>query len=277
MRIDAHQHFWRIERGDYDWLVSGAHRSICRDFGPDDLAPLLAAHAIDASVLIQAAPTSAETAFLLDLADRGPTVAAVVGWTDFAAPSAAAEIEALAGRPKLAGLRPMLQDLSDDTWILRPDVGPALDALEATGLCLEALVKPRHLPHLLRLLESRPSLRVAIDHAAKPDIAGGAIEPWAKWMRRIGRETAAICKLSGLASEAGSRWTGEALRPYVEVLLEAFGPSRLAWGSDWPVVNEVGGYHEWIAAAEALVDGLSAADQALVFGGVAAGFYGIEE
>ncbi|MGH6993721.1 MAG: amidohydrolase family protein, partial [Caulobacteraceae bacterium] len=173
MRIDAHQHFWRLDRGDHDWLASGAHPSICRDFGPADLAPLLAAHDLDASILIQAAPTAAETAFLLDTSARESTVAAVVGWTDFAAPTAAAEIEALAGRPKLAGLRPMLQDLPDDAWILRPDVGPALDALEAADLRLDALVKPRHLRHLLRLLESRPALRVAIDHAAKPDIAGG--------------------------------------------------------------------------------------------------------
>ncbi|MGH6993803.1 MAG: amidohydrolase family protein, partial [Caulobacteraceae bacterium] len=102
------------------------------------------------------------------------------------------------------------------------------------------------------------------------------IEPWAGWMRRIGRETGAVCKLSGLASEAAAGWTVEALRPFVEVLLEAFGPSRLMWGSDWPVVNEAGGYHTWIAASKALVGILPVADQALVFGGVAANFYGIE-
>jgi L-fuconolactonase len=275
MQIDAHQHFWRVDRGDYGWLTPAEHPAICRDFGPDDLRPLMAAAGVTCTVLVQAAPTDAETQFLLDLARATPFVAGVVGWADLAAHDAPARVEALAGDPKLLGLRPMLQDLGDDAWILRPGVGPALDAMEQLGLRFDALVKPRHLSHLARLIEARPDLRVVIDHGAKPDIAAGELGGWAEEMRAIGRGSATCCKLSGLVTEAKADWTVEDLRPYVDVLLDAFGPARLMWGSDWPVVNEAGGYLGWRAAAETLTAQLPAEDRALIFGGAAAAFYGI--
>jgi L-fuconolactonase len=275
MRIDAHQHFWRVSRGDYGWLTPDAHPAICRDFGPDDLRPLLGAADIERTVLVQAAPTEAETEFLLTLATATPFVAGVVGWTDLAAPDAPAKIEALASRPKLVGLRPMLQDEHDDAWILQPHVGPALDAMEAAGLTFDALVKPRHLSHLARLIEARPDLRLVIDHGAKPHIATNGLGGWSEQMLAIGRGSRAFCKLSGLASEAKAGWEPADLKPYVDVLLDAFGPARLMWGSDWPVVNEAGGYAAWRAAAEALTAHLSDGDRALIFGGTAAAFYGI--
>ena len=275
MRIDAHQHFWRVARGDYGWLTPQAHPLICRDFGPDDLRPLLGGAEVERTVLVQAAPTVAETEFLLSLATATPFVAGVVGWVDFEARDAASTIERLARDPALVGLRPMLQDLADDAWILRPSLQPALDAMAAVGLRFDALVTPRHLPHLGRFLAGRPDLKVVIDHGAKPDIAGGRVDGWADAMRAIGRDTGALCKLSGLVTEAGQSWTAEQLRPFVGVLVEAFGPGRLMWGSDWPVVNEAGGYAAWRAAAEALTDALSTQDRALIFGGTAAAFYGI--
>ena len=275
MQVDAHQHFWRVARGDYGWLTSAAHSAICRDFGPDDLRPLLGAAEVERTVLVQAAPTLAETEFLLELATATPFVAGVVGWADFEAPGAAATIEKLARDSALIGLRPMLQDLADDAWILRPALAPALDAVRAAGLRFDALVTPRHLPHLARFLRGRPDLRVVIDHGAKPDIAHGALENWADAVRAIANDTGAFCKLSGLVTEAGEGWTEAQLKPFVEVLIEAFGPGRLMWGSDWPVVNEAGGYGAWRAAAEALTAQLSAADRARIFGGTAAAFYGI--
>ncbi|HWF78225.1 MAG TPA: amidohydrolase family protein [Caulobacteraceae bacterium] len=275
MRIDAHQHFWRVSRGDYGWLTPDAHPAICRDFGPDDLAPLLGAAGVERTVLVQAAPTEAETAFLLEIATATPFVAGVVGWTDLAAPDAPARIEALASRPNLLGLRPMLQDECDDAWILHPRVGAALDAMERTGLTFDALIKPRHLPHIARLIESRASLRLVIDHGAKPDIAAGGLGGWAEQMLAIGRGSGAFCKLSGLASEARAGWRADDLEPFVDVLLDAFGPARLMWGSDWPVVNEAGGYAAWRAAAEALTAHLTDGDRALIFGGTAAAFYGL--
>src|ERR1700722_11479581 len=183
MQIDAHQHFWRVDRGDYGWLTAEAHPAICRDFGPEDLKPLMAAAGVTCTVLVQAAPTTAETDFLLEMARATPFVAGVVGWADLEAPDAGATIEAMAGDPKLLGLRPMLQDLADDAWILKPELVPALDAMQAAGL---------------RFLAQRPDLRVVIDHGAKPDIAGGDIEGWAAAMRAIARDSGAVCKLSGL-------------------------------------------------------------------------------
>ena len=275
MRVDAHQHFWRLSRGDYGWLTPQDHPAICRDFRPADLAPLLEDASIERTVLVQAAPTVAETQFLLEVAAVAPFVAGVVGWADFEAADAPATIEALAKDTRLLGLRPMLQDLDDDAWILRPALAPALDAMAAAGLRLDALVRPRHLPHLARFLTTRPDLPVVIDHGAKPDIAGGALADWEPAIRAIARDTPACCKLSGLVTEARPDWTEEDLKPFAHVLLDAFGPARLMWGSDWPVVNEAGGYLGWRSAAEALTEGCSADDRALIFGDTAAAFYGI--
>ncbi|HEX3920257.1 MAG TPA: amidohydrolase family protein, partial [Caulobacteraceae bacterium] len=226
MRVDAHQHFWRPSRGDYGWLTAEAHPDICRDFGPDDLAPLLRRAQVDATVLVQAAPAAAETDFLLEIARTTPFVAGVVGWADLEAADAPDRIAAMAEEAKLVGLRPMLQDLDDDAWILRPEVQPALDAIEAADLRFDALVKPRHLPHLARLLARRPRLRVVIDHGAKPDIAGGGLADWTGAIRGLAVDTDAMCKLSGLVTEAAPKWCATDLRPYVDVLLDAFGPAR---------------------------------------------------
>lgn len=275
MRIDAHQHFWRLTRGDYGWLTAEEFPALYRDFGPADLAPLLDAAGVERTVLVQAAPTAAETTYLLDLASATPFVAGVVGWTDLEAPDAPHAIEAMSANPKLLGLRPMLQDLKDDDWILRPAVAPALDAIERVGLRFDALIKPRHLPHLAKVLASRPQLRVVIDHGAKPDIAGGALADWAEAVRGVARDSAAVCKLSGLVTEAAPGWREDTLRPYVDVLLEAFGPARLMWGSDWPVVNLAGGYAAWRGAAEALTERRTADERDLIFGGTAQRFYGI--
>jgi L-fuconolactonase len=275
MRVDAHHHVWRLARGDYDWLSQAQFPAIYRDFMPEDLAPLLAAGRIDRTVLIQATATSAETEFLLAIARTTPFVGGVVGWADFASPQAPAAIARLAQNPRLVGLRPMLQDLPDPDWILRDDVQPALRAVATTGLRFDALIKPAQLPAIRRMLDRHPDLPVVIDHAAKPSIADGALDDWAGHMRGIAGDSQALCKLSGLATEAAPGWTVETLRPYVDVLLDAFGPGRLMFGSDWPVLNMGGDYPGWLSAAEALTAGLAADDRAQVFGGVAASFYGL--
>ncbi len=276
MRIDAHQHFWRLERGDYGWLTP-AFGPIHRDFTPAGLSPLLARSGVEATVLVQAAPTRAETAFLIDLASYTPFVAGIVGWVDFEAPDAADQVAALAKAPKLVGVRPMIQDLADDAWLLRPTLAPAIEAMIGAGLAFDALVKPRHLPILRRFAERWPALRIVIDHGAKPDIAGGAFEPWASEMAAIARETGAMCKLSGLATEAAPGFASHDLWPYIDALLDAFGPGRLMWGSDWPVVNLASSYKDWFeSASRALGRRLGATDQDRVFGRTAADFYGLE-
>jgi L-fuconolactonase len=269
-RIDAHQHFWRLARDDYGWLTP-ALAPIYRDFEPTDLAPLLARTGVDATVLVQAAPTLAETRFLLALAATTRFVAGVVGWAPLEAPDAAEIVADLAGDARLRGLRPMLHDIPDVDWILRPELTSALRAIAAWDLTFDALVRPPHLPNLLRLHDRHPDLRVVIDHAAKPDIATGGHEPWAKDMAQLARETRAWVKLSGLVTEDGPGWSVERLRPYVDHLLDHFGADRLIFGSDWPVLTLRAHYGEWLAAAEALLAGLerSARDRVLGLNAVA--------
>ena len=265
LRIDAHQHLWQIARGDYGWLTP-ALGPIHRDFTPDDLAPLLARHGIDRTILVQAAPTEAETRFLLDTAARTPLIAGVVGWVDFESASVWDDIDRLADNDKLVGLRPMIQDIPDDDWMLRPGLTPAFEALSAYGLTFDALTFPRHLRNLETLIKRHPEMRVVIDHASKPQIRDGAYAEWAANMRLLAETTNAWCKLSGLVTEAAEDWTIEELRPYTDRLLETFGPERLIWGSDWPVCMLAASYEQWHETALELVGGDEAA-RAAIFGG----------
>lgn len=276
MRVDAHQHFWKLDRGDYGWLTPQI-APIHRDFLPGDLAATLTKHAIGRTILVQAAPTVAETHFLLDLAAQTPFVAGVVGWIDLANPDAVRQIEELSAQPLLLGLRPMLQDLPDDAWILNPALAPAISAMIAHGLRLDALVKPRHLHLLHRFLNRWPALPVVVDHGAKPEIGRRAIDDWERDLRVIAAQTEACCKLSGLLTEAGPDATAADIRPYVEILLDAFGPERLMWGSDWPVLELAADYDRWLAIAEELTSHLNADEKAALFGGTAANFYGISQ
>jgi L-fuconolactonase len=275
MRVDSHQHFWQIDRGDYGWLNAADHPKIARDYLPRDLAPLLAAGRIDRTILVQAAPTESETGFLLELANSTPFVAGVVGWIDFEAAEVAEKVACLANHPKLVGLRPMIQDIADVEWMLRPQFALTFSGMQKRALCFDALVAPRHLPALETFLRRYDGLSVVIDHGAKPDIVGVGLDVWSTSIRRIARTSRALCKLSGLATEAGPDWNAEILKPYVDVLLESFGASRLMWGSDWPVLNEVGDYAGWLNAAETLTAHLSSAECEQIFGGTAATFYGI--
>ena len=271
-RVDAHQHFWRLTRGDYGWLTRD-QAAIYRDFGPADLAPLLARTGVTRTVLVQAAPTVAETRFLLATAATTGFVAGVVGWAPLDAPDAPGILADLARDPLLKGVRPMLHDLPDADWVLRPALAPALRAVVELGLAFDALVRPAHLRSLLMLLERHPDLRVVIDHAAKPEIAADRVEPWARDMRALATHPGVLVKLSGLVTEAGSDWSIDELRPYADHVLEHFGPARLMFGSDWPVVTIMASYEAWVAVAEALLAGLDAPARAGVFGGNATRFY----
>jgi L-fuconolactonase len=274
-RVDAHQHFWRLSRGDYGWLTPELG-PIHRDFLPPDLEPLLQRHDIAATVLVQAAPTEAETRFMLSLADAHPFVEGVVGWTDFAAADAREAIARLSRHPKLKGLRPMIQDIADADWMLRPELEPAFRALVVHDLVFDALVLPRHLGNLLALARRHPDLRIVVDHCAKPAIAAGGFSGWADDIGRIAAETGAACKLSGLVTEAGAGWSAERLRPYVDHVLSIFGPGRVVWGSDWPVSTLAAGYEDWVAATGQLLDGWSDEEREAILGGNAVRVYGLE-
>lgn len=274
MRIDAHQHFWQMSRGDYGWLTPDLG-AIYRDFAPNDLRPILQRHDIERTILVQAAPTMGETEFMLDIARRTDFVAGVVGWVDFDAADAPDVIGRLAARDKLVGLRPMIQDIPDPEWMLRPALAPAIAAMEGASLRFDALLKPPHLAPFLQFLGRYPRLQVVVDHGAKPAIRDGQFDDWAAAMRTIAHDERVTCKLSGLATEAKSDWQTDDLRRYIDHLLHCFGPQRLMWGSDWPVVNLAGGYDRWMAAGLSCLATLTEHERAAIFGGSAARFYGV--
>lgn len=272
MMIDAHQHYWEIARGDYGWLTP-ARGAIYRDFGPEDLKPLLKAHRISSTILVQCAQTVAETEYLLGIAAHTPSVAGVVGWVDFEAEDALETLARLAKNPLLVGVRPMMQGLPDDDWMLRPGHHKVFRALVEHGLVFDALVFPRHLPRLLTLIDRHPDLAVVVDHIAKPGIAKGALDPWRADMAAIAARPHVFCKLSGLVTEAAKGWKLADLRPYAAHVLKVFGPKRLVWGSDWPVVNQNGGYDAWRAASLKLIARCTPAEQKAILGGNAKRLY----
>jgi L-fucono-1,5-lactonase len=272
MRIDAHHHVWTLARGDYGWLTP-ALAPIYRDFQLSDLAPHLAAAGIKGTILVQAAPTEAETRFLLDVADEADVVHGVVGWIDFDAPDALARIDAVATRKLLVGLRPMVQDIADDDWLLGPHLAPLLAAMAANNLVFDALVLPRHVPRLRQVVPRHPDLQFVLDHFAKPHLATGDIAEWRGDIARLAEHPNVVCKLSGLVTEAAKDWQVADLRQAVDHALGCFGPERMLWGSDWPVVDLAGGYEKWHAAAETLLADLSIAEKAAIFGGNAARVY----
>ena len=273
-RIDAHQHYWRISRGDYFWM-GPAVAPIMRDVLPPDLAPHLKAAGFSRTVLVQAADTVAETEFLLDLAEAEDSIAAVVGWVDLGADDVEDTLTRLARRGKFRGIRPMLQDIEDTFHILEPKRLSALRLLARLGLRFDALAQPRHLPVVAALADHIPELPIVVDHGAKPFIAKGIMEPWASDMAALAKRPSVLCKFSGLANEAGAGWTAATLKPYADHLIACFGPERLMFGSDWPVIELAATYESWLATAEELLSGLSAAGREAVFGGNAARFYGI--
>ncbi|MCH9692257.1 MAG: amidohydrolase family protein [Gammaproteobacteria bacterium] len=271
-QVDSHQHFWRIERGDYRWLTPELS-ALYRNFLPSDLLPSLSACAIDKTVLVQAADSDRETDFLLRLAAQHDFVAAVVGWVDMAAADAAERIVGLASNVYFKGIRPMIQDIADPNWMLRPELDHAFRALLAYNLSFDALVLPQHLPNLLVLLKRYPDLRIVIDHAAKPNIASGNTVQWAENIAAIAAQTCCYCKVSGLVNEAEEKADLGNLAPYFNHLYQCFGARRLMWGSDWPVVNLCMKYGSWRALALQLCSSLTASEKQSLLGQTAIDFY----
>ena len=274
LRIDSHQHFWQLERGDYGWLTEDLG-PLYRNFAPSDLRPHLQRAGIDETVLVQAAPTLAETRYLLQLAEETDFIAGIVGWVDMNKPTVSNDLEALVNRPFFLGIRPMLQDLPDPDWMLQPHLQPVYDKLAELDLTLDALVKPQHLQNLYRLLCDHPQLAVVIDHGGKPDIANRIFQPWADDIGSIAADTGAFCKLSGLLTEAGGQPVYETVYPYMRHLLDCFGAERLLWGSDWPVLELVTDYRIWNDFTDRFLQDLNLESRQRILGANARTFYGL--
>ncbi|KJC60287.1 amidohydrolase [Bradyrhizobium sp. LTSPM299] len=272
MRIDSHHHVWTVARGDYGWLTPDLV-PLYRDFGLADLMPHLAAAGIEGTILVQAAATEAETAFMLDIAERAEIVCGVVGWIDFDAADAVARIDAIAARELVVGLRPMVQDIADDDWLLRPALAEQCDAMAQHRLVFDALTLPRHLPRLVQVVDRNPGLQFVLDHFSKPHLATGEIAEWKKDIASLAARPNIVCKLSGLVTEAAPDWQVGDLRDAVDHVIAQFGPQRMLWGSDWPVVNLAGGYAKWFAASETLLAGLGKDEKEAIYGGNAARIY----
>jgi L-fuconolactonase len=273
--IDAHQHFWTLARGDYAWLTPEL-RPLYRDYASQDLRPLLTALRIGGTVLVQAAPTLAETSYLLLLADDEPFIRAVVGWIDFESEHAVASLHAFAQHSRFRGVRPMLQDIDDPEWILSPEFDLVFRCLIERDLCFDALVRPHQLHVVRKLMTRHPDLRLVIDHGAKPPIASDAWEPWASDIADLASATGAFCKLSGLLTEAGPAGSGGSPARYAAHLLDTFGPQRLMWGSDWPVLLLAGTYERWFDTAREFVEPWGDGALQQVFGGTATRFYRLQ-
>jgi L-fuconolactonase len=271
--IDAHQHFWRLERGDYGWLTPD-FQAIYRDYLPEHLAPQLKAAGIHSTVLVQAAPTVAETRYLLGLAHEHSFIAGVVGWADFEDANVADTIAQLATDEKLLGLRPMIQDIADSEWMLEERLAPAYEAMVDHGLVFDALVLSKHLPALRELIARYPDLDMVLDHGAKPPIKSGDLGAWKLEITALARDTNIVCKLSGLVTEAG-RAAPAVLREAFDHLLASFGPARLMWGSDWPVCELVCSYDDWRTTSDELLASLGPKDRELINSEVAHKTYGI--
>jgi L-fuconolactonase len=274
MRIDSHQHFWKAARGDYHWM-SPAVPVLCRDYLSEDLRPWLVKNGVDKTILVQAAQTRAETDFLLDLAQRTDFVAGVIGWLDLESPTFAEELEIYSKKPKFLGIRPMLQDLEKDDWILNPRVMDSLKLIAERDVPFEFLTHTRHLPHVLKVLDAIPGLRAVVDHISKPEIKSKKLDPWRSLMSEVARHPKIHCKLSGMITEADHQtWTADDLRPYVKHVCGCFGFERVMFGSDWPVCLLAGSYDQVLGALQAVLKPeLNERREDAVFGGNAARFY----
>ena len=236
MRIDAHQHFWSYSPEAYPWITDDL-ATLRRDFGPEDLAPHLAEHGFDGCVAVQARASVDETRELLDHAARHANVLGVVGWFDLTSREVERELDAFAGELLLVGVRHIVQDEPDDRFLARADFRAGVAALGRRGLVYDVLVFPRHLAVATEFVDALPDQPFVLDHLAKPPVARGELEPWATELRALARREHVTVKLSGLVTEADwSAWTPEQLAPYLDVALEAFGPRRVLFGSDWPVL-----------------------------------------
>ncbi|MDX3132868.1 amidohydrolase family protein [Streptomyces europaeiscabiei] len=281
--IDAHHHLWDLTRRPQHWLDDPALAAIRRTFTPDDLRSTatrrIAGRRLHGTVVVQCVPDVSETEDLLALAEQEPLIGAVVGWADLTSPAIGDLLDELLAGPGgtyLQSLRHLVQGETDPGWLQRPDVERGLTAVLGRGLGYDVLVRSHQLDQAILLAERFPDLLQVLNHAGKPPIAGREPVDWERLVRRLAEHPQVLCKVSGLITEADhGTWTTADIRPVWDVLVSAFGPDRLMFGSDWPVANLAGGWNRWATTVDELLDGWSEHEMHALLAGTATAFYGL--
>ena len=275
-RIDAHHHLWRYRKEEYGWIGPGME-ALARDFLPRDLQEEMPACGIDGSVAVQASQSLEETDWLLEMAREANFIRGVIGWAPIASAEFPGVLERWRGNLLLKGLRHIVQDEADDDFINRKDFNAGISALAGSNLIYDILIYERHLPTTIKFVDRHPNQTFVLDHIAKPRIKDRMLEPWRRNVFELARRANVFCKLSGMVTEANwTNWANGDLQPYIDAVLEAFGPSRLMVGSDWPVCLLACTYRKWFEVLGDLLKELSGAEQELIFGGVATKIYWLQ-
>ena len=268
MKIDSHQHFWQYNEFDYVWM-SEAHNVIKKNFLPDDLQPLLKENNLDGSIAVQARQTIAETIFLLGLASNNSIIKGVVGWVPLCETDVEGMIERYAAEKNIVGFRHVIHDEPDDLFILRKDFNNGIKCLKNHSLCYDILIFEKHLPQTIKFVDQHPEINMVIDHIAKPRISLSKFDhTWAENIKQLAARENVTCKLSGMVTEViDGKWDTSLLQPYFDIVLEAFGPDRLMFGSDWPVCLIQSNYTKWVDTIKSFITPLSLFEQSAIMGG----------
>lgn len=275
MRIDSHQHFWIYNPGEYTW-IDDTMKPLRRDFLPGHLWPEIQRAGFDQTIAVQARQTLEESDWLLRLADDHPFVLGVVGWIDLQADDVVQQLERISRHPKLCGVRHVVQSEPDDGFLLRPAFCRGIAALRQFDLCYDILIYPRHLAVAAEFVGRFPDQPFVLDHLAKPEIRRGAIDDWARDLRRLAQAPNVYCKVSGLVTEANwTDWTAAGIEPYLDIAFDAFNADRLMLGSDWPVCTVAADYSRTMSVVVDYVERRAPAARDAVLGGNAARFYGV--
>lgn len=275
MRIDSHQHFWKYSPAEYPWIGEGMER-LALDYLPEDLQAAAQSEAITGSVAVQARQSLAESRWLLQLADQNPFLRGVVGWVDLRSENVRDQLADLAKHPRFVGVRHVVQDEPDPQFLLGDAFVRGLRLLRQFDLTYDLLLFPAQLPAAARLVGVLPEQPFVLDHLAKPRIKTGQIDDWRGDLTALAQFTNVCCKISGLVTEAAWRkWKLADFRPYLEIALDAFGPGRLMFGSDWPVCLLSGEYAEVAGIVRDFTAQLSSTEQEQIWGGTAARFYNL--
>lgn len=275
VRIDSHQHFWIYSPHDYPWINLGS--PLERIWLPSDLEAIQLPLGLDGSIAVQARQTVEESRWLLDQAEANPRILGVVGWVDLRSDRVEEQLAEFCSNRRFVGVRHVVQDEPDDRFLLGPEFVRGLKCLQPHGLRYDLLLFPKQLPAAAELVEKLPDQLFVLDHCAKPEIAKGTMETWARDLARLAAHPNVYCKVSGIVTEADwNDWSLETLEPYLSVVEAAFGRQRLMWGSDWPVCLLASTYVRWLETAKRWVSGWSAQEKDAFFGGTTATFYGLE-